>query len=188
MKITNRFVLRERTNEVHGRLEKAVGEFTDARTYIRYLEGMRIFRQVVERDLPFTGAVATADNWKPIAIAPLLRQDLEDLGRKTPCAAAMAFDLPSDREELLGVLYVLEGSGLGARVLMRRAALLGFSSNYGARHLAVQASRADSWNSLLKLLDEIASADIERTVRAARMTFEAALHAFNSKDAPQVHP
>ena len=174
---TNRFILRERTNDVHVRLENAVGEFTNAETYIRYLEGMMIFRKGIERGLASAAASAKIDGWRLGEIAPLLRQDLEDLGRIIP-KAVLGFDLPHDRQGLLGVLYVLEGSGLGARVLKRRAGILGYSSSFGARHLASQMSRADSWNLLLSLLDEIATSDIDRTVQAARMTFEVAIDVF----------
>ena len=178
---TNRFILREQTNDVHARLENAVGEFTNAETYIRYLQGMMIFRERVERELASAAASATIDGWTPGEIAPLLRQDLEDLGRITP-EAVSGLDLPNDRQGLLCVLYVLEGSGLGARLLTRRAEKLGYSPSFGARHLASQISRADSWNSLLGLLDEIATSDIDRTVQAARMTFKVAIDVFERQD------
>ncbi|MBW9054424.1 biliverdin-producing heme oxygenase [Rhizobium mesosinicum] len=174
---TNRFILRERTNDVHATLESAVGQFSDAETYIRYLRGMMTFRETIERQLVSAAASVVIHGWLPGEIAPLLRKDLEDLGQIKPKAAS-SFDLPNDRQGLLGVLYVLEGSGLGARVLTRRAEKLGYSPSFGARHLASQISRADSWNSLLGLLDEIATSDIDRTVQAARMTFKVAIDVF----------
>lgn len=174
---TNRFILRERTNDVHVRLENAIGKFTNAGTYLRYLQGMTLFRERVERELGSAATCATIDGWKPGEIAHLLRRDLEDLGRVMPKAVS-GFNVPRDRQSLLGVFYVLEGSGLGARVLTRRAEILGFSSSFGARHLASQTSRAASWESLLDLLDEIVPSEMDRTVKAARLTFEVAIDAF----------
>jgi heme oxygenase len=174
----SRFTLRELTRGDHERLDALVGEFNDTAAYERYLEGMAAFRGSVEKRLANVDYPHSFGSWRPGLIGSELKQDLADLGHDGP-AAAEPFDLPLDRDGLLGVLYVLEGSALGARVLVRRAAELGFSAEHGARHLAAQTSRPESWSAFVDLLDEMAPAGIEKAARAARMTFAAAIDAFS---------
>src|SRR5262245_40133704 len=138
----SRFALRELTRDDHERLDALVGEFSDTDAYGRYLEGMTAFRGAVERELADVDYPDGFGDWRPGLILSELKQDLQDLGRDPP-EDGRSFDLPKDRESLLGVLYVLEGSSLGARLLVRRAAALGFSADHGARHLAAQTARPE---------------------------------------------
>ena len=174
----SRFALRELTRDDHERLDSLVGEFTDESAYVRYLQGMAAFRGSVERRLAEIEYPQGFGSWRPGLIAAELKQDLQDLGQDTQGIAA-PFDLPVDGDGLLGVLYVLEGSSLGARLLVRRAAELGFSAGHGARHLAAQTSRPESWASFVTLLDDIAPSGVEKAARAARLTFAAAIDAFS---------
>ena len=128
----SRFALRELTRDDHETLDALVGEFTDKNAYLRYLEGMAAFRGGVERRLAEVDYPETFGGWRPGLISTELEQDLRDLGREAP-RAPVPFDLPADRDALLGVLYVLEGSSLGARLLVRRAAELGLTSARAAR-------------------------------------------------------
>lgn len=177
----SRFTLRELTRDDHERLDALVGEFTDRDAYIRYLEGMTAFRENVERRLAEIDDPQAFGGWKPGLISAELEQDLRDLGHDAPDAAP-PFDLPLDRDGLLGVLYVLEGSALGARLLIRRAAELGFSAEHGARHLAAQTSRPESWTAFVTLLDGMTPCGVEKAAAAARMTFAAAIDAFSGID------
>lgn len=174
----SRFALRELTRDDHERLDALVGAFSNTDAYRRYLEGMTAFRGAIERELARVDYPDGFGDWRPGFILSELEQDLRDLGRDTP-DAAQTFDLPDDRESLLGVLYVLEGSSLGARLLVRRAAALGFSAEHGARHLAAQTARPESWGAFVALLDGIAPVGLERAGAAARRTFQAAIDAFN---------
>ena len=174
----SRFALRELTRDDHETLDALVGEFTDRQAYQRYVEGMAAFRGGVERRLADVDYPETFGDWRPGLISPELSQDLDDLGLEAP-RPPVAFDLPVDRDGLLGVLYVLEGSALGARLLVRRAAALGFSNDHGARHLAAQTARPESWTRFVALLDGLAPSGIETAAHAARRTFAAAIDAFN---------
>lgn len=174
----SRFALRELTRDDHEKLDALVGEFTDRNAYLRYLEGMAAFRGGVERSLAGVDYPQTFGDWRPGEISAALAQDLQDLGHDAP-RAPISFDLPIDSDGLLGVLYVLEGSSLGARLLVRRAAELGLTAEHGARHLAEQTARPDSWQAFVTLLDGIAPSGIEKAARAARMTFGAAIDAFS---------
>lgn len=177
----SRFVLRELTRSDHERLDGLVGEFNDTAAYLRYLGGMAAFRGSIERSLAAADYPESFDDWRPGLIFAELAQDLNDLGAQPP-HQDVPFGLPADREGLLGVLYVLEGSALGARLLIRRAAALGFSADHGARHLTAQTSRPESWTRFVSLLDGLPAASIDRAAEAARMTFLAAIEAFSRMD------
>ncbi|MGV3552441.1 biliverdin-producing heme oxygenase [Rhizobium sp.] len=174
----SRFSLRDLTRDDHERLDALVGDFTDDDAYARYLTGMTVFRDRVERRLSEIDYPHTFGEWRPGLIADELKQDLADLGHDVPDNAT-PFDLPLDRDGLLGVLYVLEGSSLGARLLVRRAAELGYSADHGARHLAAQTSRPQTWSTFVAMLDGLAPSGLEKAAQAARMTFAAAIDAFS---------
>lgn len=173
----NRFALRNMTRDDHERLDALVGHFGDRRSYARYVTGMAVFRGAIERKLANVSYPPSFGAWRPGAILPALLQDLADLAVVEP-PVADRIDVPTDEAGLLGTLYVLEGSSLGARVLVRRAAALGFNAEHGARHLAAQTARPASWTEFVALLDGMASDEIERAAQAARMTFAAAIDAF----------
>ncbi|MFD1744328.1 biliverdin-producing heme oxygenase [Rhizobium helianthi] len=84
-----------------------------------------------------------------------------------------AFDL----ETLLGALYVLEGSSLGARILYVRAKELGLNEEFGARHLAGQA-HSDGFRRFLEILDAAPNVDMNKVVEASRSAFGLAERAF----------
>lgn len=172
-----RLALRVSTRSDHETLDGIVGAFSDTGSYARYLAGMTAFRGAVERGLADVDYPDSFGGWRPAMILPQLKQDLLDIGRPAPCSTR-AFEVPEDRHSLLGVLYVMEGSSLGARLLCRRAAALGYSADHGARHLAAQTARPEAWKMLVTLLDAITPPDTSKAVQAARMTFRAAIDAF----------
>ena len=64
-------------------------------------------------------------------------------------------EVPATREMArLGWRYVIAGSSLGARVLLRRAEALGFTDTHGASYLALHA-RGDAWRTLLATLESL---------------------------------
>ena len=176
-----RFSLRELTREQHEELDASVGDLEDVHAYRRYLLGMAAFRKVVET--PLTGMVLPTEfgAWRPTFIARKLTEDLDDLGLVEP-AALPPFDMPRDVSGLLGVSYVLEGSALGARLLAKRAAALGFDAGRGARHLAAQTARPESWGHFQAMLEDVSFFDVNAAARSARETFAAAIRAFSKVD------
>ena len=110
---------------------------------------------------------------QPRLLAAAIRTDLDDLGLTAP-PLPERHDLhlhstcPSG---LLGILYVLEGAALGARLLYRDAQALGLSDAYGARHLALQAADTGSWRAFLALLGRSPAFDLEPAASAALATF-----------------
>lgn len=95
-----------------------------------------------------------------------LEQDFADLGL-TPPAAEEGPERPL--AEALGWLYVVEGSNMGAAFLAKDAAKIGFSSEFGARHLAGHAEgRGLHWRRFTAGLDAVELApDQEREAEAA---------------------
>ena len=99
------------------------------------------------------------------------------MGLEPPAGDAPTLPV-DDPETLLGTLYVVEGSALGARILYRRAQELGLSGEFGARHLSVQSESLTRWRQLVKLLDEAPELDLERIVAASETAFAAVGGAF----------
>lgn len=166
---SRRLALRERTAAAHAELDRLVGRLDDMDRYAGYLRGMLIFRGSVEATLPGSLEIG----WQLRALACAIRADLADLGLITPTITvrpALHLHL-ADRSSLLGILYVLEGASLGARLLYREAQTLGLSESHGARHLALQAAHADSWRSFLALLERGETFDLDRAADAALATF-----------------
>lgn len=88
-----------------------------------------------------------------------LEADFADLGLALP-------DAPPgpalDRAEALGWLYVVEGSNMGAAILAKEAAKIGYSSEHGARHLAGHPEgRALHWRRFTAALDAVDLSDEE---------------------------
>lgn len=82
---------------------------------------------------------------------PLIERDLARLGRRPPEPCPMV--PPASMPEALGLMYVLEGSSLGGRVIRKKLLKvgqdmtgLGFLDPYGA-------AVADRWRSFLAILD-----------------------------------
>lgn len=173
--------MRSQTARQHAALERVVGPMTSAAAYARYVVGLHAFRGPVEAALGACDWAALGfGSWRPTPIASALSQDLADLGvRPLSLTSAPAIE---DRDSALGVLYVLEGSALGARLIYRDALKLGFSAQRGARHLDAQARGLETWRGFLALLDAAPDVDLARAVPAANATFEFARHSFLNVD------
>lgn len=175
MATERRWVLRERTAQAHAAVDAAIGSFSDRTSYERYLTQIYRFRVPIEAALGRVAWPAAIGSWRPRAIGHLIAADLSDLGLPLPPVDAPALHL--DGDGLMGVLYVLEGSSLGSKLLLRRAEALGFSASFGARHLA-EASDAGSWRDFLGLLEGQHDVDLEAATAASLATFQAAAAAF----------
>lgn len=164
---TLRSALRARTASSHQELDQAVGHFGDLASYGAFAINSFRFRQGVE------AALADAPpGWAVDPLAPVIARDLTDLDLNVPPSApAPAIDTSAQR---LGAAYVLEGSSLGARLLVREAKKLGLSEIFGARHLAQQAGDHDRWRRFMAEL-ETTPASHDEVIAAAEATFRFAL-------------
>lgn len=148
-----RFALKHATDEAHARVEGIVqgaGMFASREGYRCYLDATFAMRATYERLLDDSGAALLWPEWPSRKIADLVAQDIADLGGVPPSVEISQKRLST--AELLGVLYVLEGSSLGARVLVRSVAEMGLTAESGARHMFRQAGDRDAWRSFTAMM------------------------------------
>ena len=154
-----RFALKRATDKAHAKVESIVqsaGMFDSVDGYRRYVAATLAMRQRFEGMLDAAGASDLWPAWPGRRIAHLAAKDLADLGGSPFEPVHRSVKFRQTPGELLGVLYVLEGSSLGARILVRLVGSLGLSGEHGARHLHAQAGDAGAWRSFLDVLDACA--------------------------------
>ncbi|MEP9347860.1 biliverdin-producing heme oxygenase [Xanthobacter sp. KR7-225] len=172
--------LRAATRSAHAQVDRTILSLVGRGRagYADYLAASLAARQRLEAPAFAAGS--------PVArFLAAVRQDLvADLAAcaaasgAAPRALAPAEALePTDHAALWGIGYVLAGSCLGAAHLMRHAAPLGVSADFGARHLARQAAAARLWPAFLEAL-----AAAPFTPRDEARCIEAALAAFSVYD------
>lgn len=172
-------LLRNATGPAHRSLESVVGDLDNLQAYLRYLRGIHLFREAIEPALASTAWPAEFGAWRPVAVADLARADLRDLGIPQPRLDALPVPALPDASSLVGVVYVIEGSALGARLILASARRLGLGEDHGARHLARQAGAVGSWPAFLAILGRLDGIDAVRMVDAANQTFRAAARALS---------
>jgi heme oxygenase len=154
--------LKAATHGVHDGLDQAIMKAEPFASRDAYADFLRV-QQLFHRDI-----TALYDAPELAMMIPDLadrrryeqvRADLADLG----AAPAPEDDPPPfgpgepvDAPTALGWLYVAEGSNLGAAFLLKAAAGLGLSAEFGARHLAASPEgRANHWRSFTAALDAL---------------------------------
>lgn len=154
--------LRAGTADLHARVDACFAEgLTSHLAYGRYLVGMHRFaadHEVVVDALP--------------RLSFWLAADLQQL-RLTPLPPSGYRGRAADPEERLGWDYVMAGSSLGARYLVRGAQALGHGEDAGARFLTRHAASSD-WARVLERLDahgDCAQATRQRLLQGARDAF-----------------
>ena len=172
-----RHALRVRTREAHERLDAKIGGFDTVDGYGDFLTGLYAFRAPVERELAAAVWPSEVDEWRPRLGARAIASDLANLGRALP--EIDSFTLSKDVETLVGVSYVLEGSALGARLLVRQASILGFDAQRGAAHLSEQAGDIENWRGFVALLHRLDGLDFDCVVAGANEAFGLALAAMD---------
>ena len=176
-----RQLLRQRTAAIHQQLDDQVGNFTSLDEYVAYLKGMIAFRADVEKDISRSPIPTEFADYRPNLILAELHRDLAATGgqdRNTPSTEPSIAEKPLSRDALLGLLYVLEGSSLGARILAKRAERLGLHEETGAAHLKKQSASLGNWNAFCALLETADKVDEDAMVESAMETFARALRAF----------
>jgi len=179
MRNSRRWLLRDRTAGAHAAVDALVGGFDSRAAYMAYLRAVAAFRLPIERQLAALSWPAGLGDWRPSRVADAIARDMDDLGLAPPPAADAGLALRGDR--LYGALYVLEGSALGARVLLQRAAALGLGPDFGARHLALLGGSLVRWQGFLERLDAADPFDLDGAVEASLATFARARAAFETR-------
>jgi heme oxygenase len=169
-----RSLLRTRTAATHERLDAKVGHFSDIASYSSFAWHSLRFRAAMEPAL-----ARPVNGWSVDPLSALIRLDLRDLGTAVPTDDRTApwFDAPQS----IGAAYVIEGSALGARLLLRRAAALGLNDTFGARHLARQSADHGRWRDFLAVLDAVPATDHQAVLAGAHTAFDFALAIYSEQ-------
>ena len=144
--------IKKRTLHAHDAVEAVVGPLQCLADYCRYLRGIYSFRAPLEAELESLTWPLEFGGWRPALIRVALAQDMADL-EVEPAPRATSPEVSLDVASLLGTLYVLEGSGLGARIIYANARRSGLNDAFGARHLAQQTAAPDNWRHFLQVLE-----------------------------------
>ena len=181
--------LKLRTDALHRRLDSCtkmrilMSPALDINLYAEILSYNAVAWSVCERPLlSFRSQAGQVPAWFDsalLAMSGLIEQDQETLGdphQPVEKANTEALDIdPSDPAQIAGLCYVLSGSGLGSRVILKRLqrhqdARIG----HATAHLRLSAENSRRWPSIVAALDN-ALADVSSrnaAIRAARSTFE----------------
>lgn len=187
--------LRSETEEHHRRIEAL--PFFDAllagalpvRAYVGLLKAMAVVNGVLESALDSADHPVLASVWREdLRKLPLLQADLASLHgqdtadiipateRTLELAATMREWTAARSVALIGSLYVLEGSMLGAQVLRPKVAqMLGATGNAGLAYLsAYEGEVADHWRDFRRRMNAVplTEAECQCIVEGARATFD----------------
>lgn len=166
--------LRAASAAAHERVDAGVmrgAPFASAENYKRFMHFQYRLHRRVETLYADPSLQALLPDLAARSRLAALGQDFADLGLTPP---EVPLGPPLDRAEALGWLYVVEGSNMGAAILAKEAAKIGFTAEHGARHLAGHSEgRARHWRAFVAALDavDLSAAEDARTEAAANAAF-----------------
>lgn len=155
-----RFALKHATDAAHRRVEsvvQAASMFSSPGGYRSYLQATYAMRAGAENLLDAAGAGLIWARWPERRIAHVVAEDIADLGDSPPVPSAIQkrFRAQMSPGELVGALYVLEGSALGTRILVKLASEIGMTATRGARHLHLQAEDRGAWRDFIAVMSAL---------------------------------
>lgn len=163
--------LRDATAETHAALDREFGAYDLTRRtgYRRFLAANAAALLPLEQALERSGVRQIMPDWEQRARSHAI---LADLAFFADSARPLALDGLLDRDRLLGTLYVLEGSRLGARVLVKLAMRSADPDVRAATAYLRHGEGRGLWPSFLSLLErEGASADEAELIAGADAAF-----------------
>ena len=158
-------------------LDGLVGAWESRDDYRRYVQGIADFRMPMEALLGSFVYPPAWSGFRALTVSREMARDLTALGLP-PAHPGPQWQGNHDVATLLGLLYTLEGSNLGAQVLLKRAAALGFSAETGCAHLERQACAVGHWRTYLELLEATPDLDMDQVCAAACSAFDLARQSF----------
>lgn len=168
-----RQLLRATTAALHAEVDaRFSGPFdTDKNAYAAFLSALARVVLPLERALEQGGVERVLPDWLARRRAGALEQDLEILGMPVPAPVPVGPN--SDEACLFGRLYVLEGSRLGGKLLVRRALENVDPQVRAATNFLGHGAGSDFWRGFLQRLEasEAVAAAPERTILGAREAF-----------------
>ncbi len=165
-----RSILRDATAADHARLDATLGahDLCTVPGYRRFLEINAAALLPLERSLEQAGVRTVLPDWDDRARSDAILSDLARLGGR-----ANPLDAPelAGRSAMLGTLYVLEGSRLGAAYLLRTVKACSDPLISGTTDFLGHGTGRHFWPQYLAVLeahaDELAEDDVVRSARAA---------------------
>ncbi|MFN3867438.1 MAG: biliverdin-producing heme oxygenase [Hyphomicrobiaceae bacterium] len=171
--------LRNGTSALHAELDATVTSsqyFASIAGYGEYLHRLRAFQRDFDCAALRCGT-RWPTKWRVDQHVGWLDRDLAALGltSRSPASGCAAKTLAlNTTSALLGALYVVVGSGLGARVLLARARALALPNSGGTLYLE-SLSRVTDWRAFLAFLESAPSISEPLMIEGAAITFEHAL-------------
>lgn len=170
-----RTALRERTQAAHQRLDGLFSglDLREARHYGLFLAAQAAALEPVERALDAARAETVIPDWHERKRTAAIRGDLDALAL-APAEEAGRADWIGDRASILGAAYVLEGSRLGGKMLLKVAASSADPAVVQATGFLAHGEGRRFWPSFDALLGatELSEAEVDRLVESAVRTFE----------------
>lgn len=172
-----RFLLRDETRAAHEALDAHFSrlDLSDEADYRAFLTAHAAAFIPVEQALEKAGAGEIFPQWPAMRRGHLLREDLAELGRVLPPAdSAPVIDTQA---EIVGALYVLEGSRLGGNVLRGQV-----GKDFPIRFLSQNA--ALRWPDFVTEIERMLEGDVDRSqaVASANRIFDYFLRAALADD------
>lgn len=158
--------LRSATADCHRTVDEiySLAKLDDRLSYSKFLRAQSAAYLPIETALDRAGIADVVDDWPQRIRTPLLIRDLAELGVERP--ALFGSPAIAGEPEMLGALYVLEGSRLGGKILMRAV-----PASFPASFLSWESSA--TWRAFLTQLDQILDTEERRgrAIDAARNVF-----------------
>lgn len=129
--------------------------FGSQEAYALYLQATLASRVCLETMLEASHIDALLAGWGQSKLEHDLLSDIDDmkLASAPIIVEPKRASGPVDLATIIGTLYALTSTDGGVEQRAGQAAGLGFNSDYGARHLARQATNLRSWSDALKLVE-----------------------------------
>ncbi|WP_343343024.1 biliverdin-producing heme oxygenase [Sphingomicrobium sp. XHP0239] len=162
-----RFALRDGTHDKHQALDArfAALDLSNRADYVHFLKAQAAALLPLEATLDHAGAAQLLDDWPGHRRGAALVADLDALGERIPTPVRVpSFLGPPD---ILGALYVLEGSRLGGKMLVKQVP--------DALPTAFLSHRPPlAWRDFVALLEQNLASPVDRAValRAAEAAFD----------------
>lgn len=164
--------LRDATANAHRELDAQLSSFdlTVLSGYRRFLQASAGALLPLEAALVQAGVAKMFPDWRERARSAAIAADLAQLGSAAQSAVSVP---PLTRSGMLGTLYVLEGSRLGAKFLLKAVADAGDPRIGEATAYLSHGAGKRLWQSFLAKLQNEEDCDEDEVIESARLAFAA---------------